>query len=58
MLDLIRRTKKQAKLDTKGALIISEEAQAYFYGEKSLDEVAKIIQKRMTTYVNEKKVML
>lgn len=53
LLDLIRRTKKQAKLDNEGALIISEEAQAYFYGEKSLDEVAKIIQKRMTTYVNE-----
>ena len=33
--------------------IISEEAMAYFKGEKSVDDVAAIIQNRATTYVNE-----
>ncbi|RKM57055.1 carbohydrate ABC transporter substrate-binding protein [Butyrivibrio sp. X503] len=33
--------------------IISEEASAYFSGQKSADEVAKIIQNRVSIYVNE-----
>ncbi|MBO5609730.1 MAG: extracellular solute-binding protein [Eubacterium sp.] len=35
--------------------IISEEAKAYFSGDKSLDDVCSIIQDRITTYVNESK---
>lgn len=34
--------------------IIMEEATAYFYGQKSVDEVAEIIQSRVQVYVNEK----
>lgn len=55
LLDLIDRTKKHASLDDEGAMIIMEEASAYFNGKKSVDKVAEIIQKRMTTYVNEQK---
>ncbi len=35
--------------------IVSEEAAAYFSGDKSLDDVCAIIQNRATTYVNENK---
>ena len=55
LLDLIKRTNKRAILDGEAFMIIIEEAQVYFNGEKSLDEVSKIIQKRMTTYVNEQR---
>ncbi|MFD0693703.1 hypothetical protein ACFQZT_06310 [Paenibacillus sp. GCM10027628] len=33
--------------------IIAEEAKAYFTGQKSADDVAKLIQNRVTTYINE-----
>jgi multiple sugar transport system substrate-binding protein len=39
--------------DTKVEEIVSEEAKAYFSGQKSADEVAKLIQNRVTTYLNE-----
>ena len=55
LLDLIERTRKRAALDDEGAQIILEEAQAYFNGDKSLDKVSEIIQKRMVTYVNEQR---
>ena len=35
--------------------IIKEEALAYFKGDKSAEDAAKIIQNRATTYVNENK---
>lgn len=35
--------------------IITEEAEAYFTGQKSLDEVTSIIQSRATIYINENK---
>ena len=35
--------------------IITEEAEAYFKGQKSLDDVTSIIQSRATIYVNENK---
>lgn len=33
--------------------IVLEEAQAYFEGDKGLDDTAEIIQDRIQTYVNE-----
>ena len=35
--------------------IVSEEAAAYFSGDKSIDDVCAVIQNRATTYVNENK---
>ena len=35
--------------------IVQEEAESYFNGQKSKEEVVKIIQNRVTTYVNENK---
>ncbi|MCR5215047.1 MAG: extracellular solute-binding protein [Eubacterium sp.] len=41
--------------DTGIAEIIREEALSYFQGDKSVDEVASIIQNRVNTYINENK---
>lgn len=54
-LDLLNHTYKQTSWDDKAGEIIYEEAMEYFYGKKSLDKTAKIIQKRVKTYVNEKR---
>ena len=35
--------------------IVDEETQAYFQGQKSADEVSKVIQSRLQIYINEKK---
>jgi primosomal protein N' len=35
--------------------IINEEAAYYFSGEKTVDQVAEIIQSRMTIYINEQR---
>lgn len=39
--------------DGKIQSIVAEEAKASFSGQKSVDEVAKLIQNRVTTYLNE-----
>ncbi len=41
--------------DAKITEIVEEEAQAYFSGDKSLDDTCAIIQNRVTTYINENK---
>ena len=41
--------------DSKITEIVEEEAQAYFSGDKSLDDTCAIIQNRVTTYINENK---
>ncbi|MDE5779234.1 MAG: extracellular solute-binding protein [Lachnospiraceae bacterium] len=54
-VDLINNTKKVQSSDYEIEDIIFEEAQAYFEGDKGLDETAEIIQDRIRTYVNEKR---
>ncbi|MCM1158199.1 MAG: extracellular solute-binding protein [Bacteroidales bacterium] len=54
-LDLINRTKKSMAYDGDILDIVWEEAQAYFAGDKDLDETVQVIQKRVETYVNESK---
>ena len=39
--------------DRKVEDIIVEEAEAYFAGDKSVDEVVEIIENRVNTYINE-----
>ncbi len=51
--DLVNNTKKSGGYNNALMEIITEEAKAYFAGEKSLDETADIIQNRIKTYVNE-----
>ena len=35
--------------------IVTEQAQAYFAGQKSADEVAKLVQSKANIYVNEQR---
>lgn len=50
---LIARANKLIIDDHKVLTIVAEEAKAYFVGQKSADEVAKMIQNRVMTYLNE-----
>lgn len=52
-IDLVNSTTKTSDYNTEITNIITEEAKAYFAGQKSLDETADIIQNRVKTYVNE-----
>ena len=51
--ELINNVTKTADYNEEIISIIEEETKAYFEGDKSVDEVADIIQNRVTTYVNE-----
>ncbi|WP_018758292.1 ABC transporter substrate-binding protein [Paenibacillus terrigena] len=50
---LIQSASSLAKADDKMLSIIEEESKSYFSGQKSAEEVAKLIQNRVTTYINE-----
>ncbi|OPA73737.1 ABC transporter substrate-binding protein [Paenibacillus selenitireducens] len=50
---LIESANRFAKTDDKVLSIIVEESKSFFSGQKSADEVAKLIQNRATTYLNE-----
>lgn len=51
--ELVNNTKKSGEYNEFIMEIIQEETKAYFSGDKSLDEVASVIQNRVKTYVNE-----
>ncbi|MNW02119.1 hypothetical protein D3C71_1978580 [compost metagenome] len=50
---LIQSASSLAKADDKMLSMIEEESKTYFSGQKSAEEVAKLIQNRVTTYLNE-----
>lgn len=54
-VDLINNTKKVKSIDDEIEVIIFEEAQVYFEGNRKLDETVEIIQKRVETYINEQR---
>ena len=53
MMDLVTSVSTVYSYDTDLMKIISEEAAAYFAGQKSVDETADIIQNRASTYISE-----
>lgn len=53
MMNFIKSIDTVYEYDTDLIKIIDEEVQAYFSGQKSVDEVADIIQNRASTYINE-----
>ena len=55
ILEAIEYTTKAVEFDTSITDIVYEEAQAYFAGQKSVDEVARIIQSKANIYVNEQR---
>ncbi|WP_282935535.1 extracellular solute-binding protein [Paenibacillus sp. RC67] len=50
---LIQTADRFAGLDSKVISIVGDESRAFFSGQKSAEEVAKLIQNRATTYLNE-----
>ena len=53
MMNLIKSVNNVYSYDNELMKIITEEAAAYFAGQKSVDEVADIIQNRASTYISE-----
>jgi ABC-type glycerol-3-phosphate transport system substrate-binding protein len=55
LTDLIKSTTKCADYDSDIFDIVSEQAAAYFAGQKSADEVAKLVQSKANIFVNEQR---
>ncbi|MCD7836754.1 MAG: extracellular solute-binding protein [Lachnospiraceae bacterium] len=53
LLDIISEATASSNADDKILSIITEEAAAYFEGQKSVDDVAGVIQSRVQIYINE-----
>ena len=54
-MDILHRTKHAKMYDGTVLGIVYEEAQDYFSDRKKLDKTIDVIQKRVTTYINEQK---
>ena len=55
ILEVIETCTKVASYETSIFDIVNEQAQAYFAGQRSLDEVARLIQSKANIYVNEQR---
>lgn len=55
VMEVIETCTKVASYDTSIFDIVNEQAQAYFAGQKTLDEVARLIQSKANIYVNEQR---
>lgn len=55
MYELINSTTKLANYNDSIFKIVNEQAQAYFAGQKSAEEVAKLVQSKANIYVNEQR---
>ena len=55
LTELIATTTKAADDDSSVIDIVTEQAQAFFAGQKSAEEVAKLIQSKVKLYVNEQR---
>ncbi|MBQ3879640.1 MAG: hypothetical protein II727_05010, partial [Oscillospiraceae bacterium] len=53
ILDLLNYCTSQTSIDQKVLEIITEDAQAYFKGQKTLDDVCATIQSRVSLYIKE-----
>lgn len=55
LMELVNTTTKIADYNSSVFDIVSEEAQAFFAGQKSAEEVARLIQSKANIYVNEQR---
>ena len=55
VLSVIETCTKVASYDTSIYDIVNEQAQAFFAGQKTVDEVARLIQSKANIYVNEQR---
>ena len=53
--ELVNTTTKAYRMDDSITSIVAEQAEAYFAGQKSVDEVARLIQSKASIYVNEQR---
>jgi hypothetical protein len=53
--EMIDGVKYVSNWNSQLTTIINDEAMAYFNGEKPIDEVARLIQSRLSLYVNEQR---
>ena len=51
--EIVANAEKRGGIDSQIEEIVLEEPRSYFSGEKGLEEVIEIIQKRVITYLNE-----
>ena len=55
LMELIESTEKVANYDSAIFDIVNEQAAAFFQGQKSAEEVAKLIQSKANIFVNEQR---
>ena len=55
IMDIINRTTRVIDEDDELMGIILEDTQAYFAGQKSLDDVVRQLQSKMNIYINEQR---
>lgn len=55
IMDLINSTTSMYRYDDKIIQVLNEETQAYFQGQKSVEDTAKMIQSKVKLYVSEQK---
>ena len=55
LMELINTTTKLADYSSSIFDIVKEQAQAFFAGQKTVDEVAKLIQSKANIFVNEQR---
>ena len=55
IMELLKNTTTFARYDSSITDILTEEVQAYFEGQKSAEETAKMLQSRIKLYVNEQR---
>ena len=53
--ELIETTTKMADYDNAIIQIVSEQAKPFFEGQKSAEDVAKLVQSKVNIYVNEQR---
>ena len=55
LMELIESTDKVANYDSSIYDIVTEQAAAFFAGQKSAEEVAKLVQSKANIFVNEQR---
>ena len=55
VISLIENTKRNLEFDVSILSIVEEQAEAFFQGQKSAEEVARLIQSKVNIYVNEQR---
>ena len=55
ILELIKTTTKLRDYDAELMAMITKEAEAFFNGQKTAEEVGRLLQSKVTIYINEQR---